>query len=436
MSSSAVLQEGRLRRVVQRSLLVLVGVALALGLAELTLRLALGARAGEQAAELARGREQALQLLARPPGEAQSGMFRNHPYYGYTLKPGFDGRSAWGWKITTDRHGFRNDFDFEALPEGTRVIGLFGGSAAFGWAIDGNENTLAPRLEEALHERGAAPEVRVVSLALPAWHYPQQYIAFSRLAERLDAVVVFEGWNELFVPLSNAFDYDARLPPDFPWSPFYSTFVNAGGAAETFETYARLQRASQYDPHGWAAHFALYNWLRYSQDEAARQRAAAGLKTRPDFDLFPGEQRFADTSAGYSEAVDFGVGEYVKYARLLDGVASAYGVPVLHVIQPFRCADRALSVTLDDAPNFARVLFREGHPGEVYGRLRERAVETYRELASDGPVQLVDLAESLPPGTGSWIDVIHPSVEGVQRTADRLADELAARGFLERLRPR
>jgi hypothetical protein len=192
-------------------------------------------------------------------------------------------------------------------------------------------------------------------------------------------------------------------------------------------------RASRYDADGWLARSALYNWWCHREDELARQRAAAALKTRPDLDLFPGAKRFADTRAGYFEAVDFGVSEFAKYARLLDGVASSSGVPALHVIQPFRYADLARNVTLDDAPSFAKVLFKEGHPGAVYQRLRTRAAEVYGSLPPDGPVQLLDLSESLPPGTGVWIDVIHPSVDGVKKTAARIAEELVARGLLERV---
>jgi hypothetical protein len=163
--------EGR-PRWLRRLSLALAGLALPLVLAEAGARILLGERAGEIARELVRARDQARELLVRPPREALTGMFQSHPFYGYTLKPLFEGRSAWGWRLATDRYGFRNDpaFDFDALPEGTRVVGLFGGSAAFGWGIDGNENTLAARLEEELRARAPSHPVEVVNLALPAWH--------------------------------------------------------------------------------------------------------------------------------------------------------------------------------------------------------------------------------------------------------------------------
>jgi hypothetical protein len=418
----------------KRVLVALFGGLLALALAEIGARLALGPRTAEQAQDLAREHQQAREQLARPPGAARTGMFQSHPFFGYTLKPNFDGRSTWGgWRMTTDRNGFRNAFEFQDAPADTRWIGLFGGSAAFGWGIDGNADTLAVKLEAELHRRGVPPNVRVVNLALPAWHYPMQFIAFARLVGELEGFVGFEGWNELFVPLSNAFDYDANLPSDFPWSPFYTSFLTPGEAGETFETYARLHTLERYDPRGLLARSALYNWWRHAENESAKRVAAARLKTRPDVDLFPGARKFADTREGYFEAVDFGIGEYVKYARLLDGVASTYDVPALHVLQPFRYAERALKVKIDDAPNFARVLFREEHPGEVFARLRARAAEAYRDLSADGLAQFVDLAELIPNGSGGWIDVIHPSVAGVERIAARLAEELLTRGFVSRI---
>lgn len=423
---------------IRRFVAAVLGLVVTAILVEGGFRLALGEEAEVQAGELRRGRDQALELLRRPTREAFAGMFVGHPYYGYTLRPGLDGPSAHGWQLTTDRYGFRNEaeFDFDAIDEGTKVLGLFGGSAAFGWGIDGNEGTLARRLDELLAQRYGEGTYRVVNLALPAWHQPQQYILFSRLAERLDGAILFDGWNELFVPLSNNFDYGSKLPADFPWSPFFTSLHSSGDEQQSLEAYAVLLRESRYDPDSLLARSAVYNWLRFRDREKSRERAVVGLQTRPKEggkQAWPGETRFPRDAEGYAQTVEYCASEYLKYSRLFDGVAASFGVEVLHALQPFQYADAELPEAGDRTTAFARVLFQEGHPAGAYARMRSVMAAHYGSLSEDSSAQFVDMSLGLPIEDAWWLDLVHPSAQGVERIAQDLVAHLTESGFLARV---
>jgi hypothetical protein len=68
-------------------------------------------------------------------------------YYGYTMKPWLDG-SPFGWKLRTELYGFatlRTPASTAArTPKSSSAC--LGASAAFGWLIDGNADTIAGRL--------------------------------------------------------------------------------------------------------------------------------------------------------------------------------------------------------------------------------------------------------------------------------------------------
>ena len=165
--------EGRFRNgFLPRIGLCIVTAVVAIVAVEIVVRLVFAESLRLSIAEMTKRKAVAQTLLASEASEATQQLCRNHPFFGHTMQAQMDA-SPLGWRIETDRNGFRNqnDFDIRDIPDDVIVIGFFGGSAAFGWGIDGNEGTLASHLEKQFNSIGSpGTKYRVVNLAIPVWH--------------------------------------------------------------------------------------------------------------------------------------------------------------------------------------------------------------------------------------------------------------------------
>ena len=142
-------------------LLAIVSSVIAVGIAELTLRVA-------PIPAIQRVRMQ--QAVSRPEEEVHPrGLYTLHPQIGWTLTPGFSGRfrkADFDISVQASRDGLR-DRDYGPKPAGTlRVLGL-GDSFAFGWGVE-NEESVFKVLERSLNADGGRP-VEVVNGGVPGF---------------------------------------------------------------------------------------------------------------------------------------------------------------------------------------------------------------------------------------------------------------------------
>ena len=286
--------------------------------------------------EMTKSKASAQRLLASQTNQATQKICRIHPFFGHTMQTKLDAAPL-GWHLETDQNGFRNPLEFDVfnVPDDVIVIGLFGGSAAFGWEVDGNQDTLATQLEELFNSRSKDnTKFRVVNLGIPGWHYPQQFFLISRIIQHLDGIITYDGFNEIMVPLGNTLAYKTSLPPDFPSGLFYLPIFQKQTSEQILAIYGLLMFEANYDPKGLLSHSAIYNKLRYMHWNSERNRVAeiVQLGTPVESETSSLEaKKFARDLRNYEEIVKFGIDEHAKYSQLVDLIAKQYHVPVLHI---------------------------------------------------------------------------------------------------------
>jgi lysophospholipase L1-like esterase len=123
------------------------------------------------------------------------------PFSAYALAPG---QSLGAGHI--DEHGLRG-----GAPPGSRPLAIvLGGSAAFGVGVTSDGETFAARLN------GLQSRWRVANAAVPGYLSGQELAHMLQRTDTLDprVYVVFDGWNDLWLPASAPVAYDR---PGFNW---------------------------------------------------------------------------------------------------------------------------------------------------------------------------------------------------------------------------
>ncbi len=377
--------------------------------------------------EMTKSKTAAQRLLASQTNQATQKVCRIHPFFGHTMQTKLDAAPL-GWHLETDQNGFRNsrEFDVNNVPDDVIVIGLFGGSAAFGWEVDGNQDTLASHLEELFNSRSKSnTKFRIVNLGIPGWHYPQQFFLISRIIQHLDGIITYDGFNEIMVPLGNTLAYQTALPPDFPSGLFYLPIFQKQTTEQILALYGLLMFEANYDPKSLLAHSAIYNKLRYMHWDKERNRVAkiVQLGTSVGSETSSIEAKtFATDPQSYEEIVKFGIDEHAKYSQLVDLIAKQYNIPVLHVLQPFHYADPDNPFDPTMVPTYSRLAFANGHPSVHYSKLRERFAELAKQADPDNSIGYLDLSDALKENRNNWIDLIHPSAKGNRVAAEKIID--------------
>jgi len=429
------------RRIVFNILLAFFSALLPFLLAEGGLRLLRGAAISQYRVEMSSRRELAERRLksndALLPyaGHPYAAL---HPFYGYTLKPLFNGtvRLMHPTQFATDRYGFRNgDTDYQEIPDDWLVVGVFGGSGVFGDGIQGNENTIAGRMEAYLRAR-FGPKVRVLNFGVPGWHYPQQFFAMTRTLNWLDAAVFCDGINDLTVPYWNMTQTsDGRFFPDYP-SGFTPRFISPASSPDMVYLSNRLLRFdAAYSPSSLLGHSALFNWIRYKR--LRRLQALVEAQARQEEPASKAPQEGARDPSSVDRWVSFGIQEWTQYASRTDAIAATRSVPVLHTLQPFLNARADVPVSFDQLPDASWVheMYRVRHPSSWWKRLRQAAREWYahaesRAAANGAQTDFLDLSEAVSPDPANWLDCVHLSSAGCDQVAAILCDRLLKNGMI------
>lgn len=401
--------------------------------AEAGIRLFGGDSLHAKRAELENRREAASREL-----EAGQSFFRWHPHYCYTLAPNWEGVQTFSHptRLATDGRGFRNGgLDYTTVPKDEWVIGLFGGSLAFGDGIMGNENTVSAQTERFLREK-TGQAVHVVNFAMPAWQYPQQLIAVERMLDGLDAVVTLDGFNELIVPYWNWWENPGeRLETDFPPHFSYHLFADALSLRRA-AILPKLEYESDYQPKSWRARSALYVWYRYARTlSISRHLGSRALQIGADSPSHPtpAEEGSEEEFRQFESCVRVGAAQWLRYSRMVDGVAATRQVPVVHAIQPFQYANGATAVSpaYVGKTHWSRLFLQARHPSQWYSIIRKTGAGGYAGLPASGKVWFADLSESVPPDEVNWLDYIHPSEQGARILGEQIGKHLLDAGCLQ-----
>jgi hypothetical protein len=133
-----------------------------------------------------------------------------HPYFGFTLKPGYRG---------TNNHGFPSSYNYPYRSHAnTFVVGIIGGSVSMQLANDNSSRTI---LEDGLLNmlsRNGFESVRLLSIGSGGWRQPQTFYAFAYYLDMVDMVLFLDGYNEISRLEEGKV---AEWPARYPWRSLY-----------------------------------------------------------------------------------------------------------------------------------------------------------------------------------------------------------------------
>ncbi|MDQ1349710.1 MAG: hypothetical protein QG657_10 [Acidobacteriota bacterium] len=160
---------------------------------------------------------------------------RFHPFFGYTHQVGSGDTNNYGFYCSYD-------FPFKREKANQYIIGIFGGSVANGFYVDGLER-LTARLK--LHPFFADKEIIYLNYALGGYKQPQQLEAlayFLAVGQELDMVLNIDGFNEIvFCFNNNRLNVDIAMPSAQHFLPMKDLMDSRTMTGEQLDVIAKIQ---------------------------------------------------------------------------------------------------------------------------------------------------------------------------------------------------
>lgn len=419
-----------MKKTMQHAVLTLFTLLACWGVAELALYVSMGQELADFRTQAIADKKAALAVLNADEEKVGVQTYTYHPYYGYVFS-GSQNNASDVYKI--DGNGYRGLADYRRRPEGTKLVGVFGGSAVMGWQLQDRE-TLAGQLQRLL-DANVPGRYLVKNFGIGAWHLPQHLFAFIREVEFLDYVVFFDGSNELYLGTEQAMG--SAYPLDFP---IYDArhFMHIALQPEIRESFLRLARARAAFPSdsllAKSRVFLFFSRFRTQRLEMENRQLIKNAEAMKEIGL---PERRGD-KPGYDEAVNMALASYRKYSLIADAVADKCGVPLLHVLQPMLTAEftpsgmaKELGMTEEELfKKYMRTYFE-------YPRLRR----LYHDLwgGQDGSLgaRALDLSTAAPRDIACeryWFDVVHLRKEGMAIVAEKVFRKALDAGWFPRAR--
>jgi hypothetical protein len=286
---------------------------------------------------------------APDPGAFTTTQAVFHPYLSFIHRAGRDG--DW-W--TTNNKGFQvltrlvqEDPACCNYPMPKRndevLVGVFGGSVATGFALHTQQYPEFAALLAAMPQ-WKGKRIRILNFSMPGYKQPQQLIAlayFLSIGQHFDLILNIDGFNEVITTARNfASGAEPSFPADTLWGAsgreIESQMATAGANGDGFlAAYYRIEAESQ-KRNAEACNFAtcyVYYGLRtdYARRRSAQLEASLRAGTQKTT-LFPTsvQSRFGNGFDIFEYAAD----QWAASSKSMAALASAAGVPYLHVLQP------------------------------------------------------------------------------------------------------
>lgn len=358
-------------------------------------------------------------------------VYTYHPFYGYTNKSHI--QDVPGYNYSIDSYGYRKDFDFRKREKNVFQIGLFGGSSAFGFQVQ-DEETLS-RLLDGMLKKKYGEQIRVKNFGVQGWHLPQQLFAFIRERQYLDAVIFFDGVNEL--DLYNQ-EINSNYPSDFPYFDARLLF-QIGKNSKVVKLMRKLYSAQASYPVDslWTrSRLFLFISMRYLGKLERKTTLAIRKSVENSEDKFP-EYREAphwDPDESFKRVLE----NYRKYALMEDAVAEKFDIKILHVLQPMLFVNTSPEKAAKRINKTVEELYKvQNYSFFQYHRIRRLFKELWgNDKGELGPLAL-DLSDAVPEDfeyKTNWIDPVHPRPPGYQMAAKKIFDKIVSAGWLAEAR--
>lgn len=270
-------------------------------------------------------------------------------------------------------------------------------------------------LEEELNRNYVSPTgkpFQVLNGALGAWKQPQQLIVFSIYGDFIDAVVTLDGYNEQYLMTPG-------LGVRFEMPAANYLGVNPIIAKDGFGNLAIswfMGRIAGWLSQGVTVHsHAAYLLAVALAGKPPDDNSGFGAKTYKTMMGLP--QEIASSPSAY---LDWQIGQYSKYIRMMDLSAREFGIKSMFFLQPVPAVDKPL--TEEESRNT---------PDKSYGA---RYVEIVRRLLAlrERNIEIRSILDVFKDEKGTiYVDDIHPKREnmdsrGYSLIAARMAKEMAA----------
>ncbi len=305
----------------------------------------------------------ATRTSAEEVKQADSGtLIRLHPFFGFILKPGISLRTYLAperikrlyelnreppWlDLTTNNYGIFSPHDYPYITnaENTFVVGIFGGSLAHWFSVQG-----AQKFSELLKAQPQLENKNIVVLNFAAGGYkqPQQLLMlnyFLSLGQKFDLVLNIDGFNEIALSDKNL---QAGIAPIMPSSqhlaPLSALLKKSAFDKNYIDTLAALLQHRDFSAafkerslqSTFAGEYLLFDVLSVfykKQSEADRLRADSILNAAsedsmlwlmpqtPQEDFAPSMQQIAQ--------------QWQAASRMMGNILASRGVSYIHVLQP------------------------------------------------------------------------------------------------------
>jgi hypothetical protein len=334
------------RRLLKTILLILCSLLILEGLSWVVFRLAFHERFSyEGVAQLKQQRIDEA-AAAHPAKDVYPSLVVPHPFLGFVYNP----RHSPKWvlkkhSVPVSDWGFLDDKEpLQAASDQQAVIGLFGGSVAFWFSVQG--------VDALLEELAQVPELRgkrlvVVRTALGGSKQPQQLMTLSYLLAmggHFDVVVNLDGFNEVALPPS-------ELVPQgvFPFFPRgWPELLGAAGDPQFSRLVGRVlyleelagERARQFSQpvlrHSVFANAlwrlldrSLASQLAISRAELEAYKPAAGAPRR-DYAAVGPQRKYRNPEEMYQDLV----GMWSRSSLQMQRICAANGILYFHFLQP------------------------------------------------------------------------------------------------------
>ncbi len=349
-------------------------------------------------------------LRSRVPGidPGPGGAYMTHAFLQHAHRPG--ARFVAGpIEVEYNRYGFRGPELEEVEPPGEFRIFCLGGSTVAQWnQEDGLDwpSMLAARLRERHPDRRIVVENAAVS-GYASLHSLYAYEATIRHLSP-DLVIVYHGVNDLIRGFSPQLQAEGPYRDDYGHYFFALKAPIDRGRHAIWIDWRRSLVLSR--THDWAKGWLLSSWF----TEA------------PSLRPFETPQPFAPESFRSLPAFRRHMASLVRAVR-------SDGVKILVATQPTLLHDGMtpdesgtlwmnLAFTLEDGRYLSPKGFTDG---------MRQFNDAVRELAKEEAIPFCDLEAGVPKDLRHFIDEVHPTGEGLRRTAELLDECLAREGLLE-----
>jgi hypothetical protein len=280
-------------------------------------------------------------------------LFYPHPYleYVYHDTPPCAGNVK-GAYVPVNRQGLPSPYPIP-LSKDPRffTILLTGGSAGSNvglYGVYGNP-TGTPYIERYLNDHYVSPNgmpFRVIDGALGGGKYPRQFIELGLYADRIDAVITFDGFNERAAFVKEAPDWfvvrdDISL--EMPTNMYGQTvplyyYGNSGTLKRLAATMLIDDLEGSWLRHSYTAALAYNFLIRELEGSAASETDDSDLKQKMS-KIFS----YKDDHLTYEQRFALNLQSYRKYLLEMDAIAKEFGLKYIHFLQPVPAIDKPLT---------------------------------------------------------------------------------------------